>query len=37
MEELLKNFTEWVKDCEGDLFYIFDEIDEAIEKFIPKR
>jgi len=33
-EELLLEFIEWAKNCGEDVFYIFDETDEAIQKFL---
>ena len=36
-EELLEEFIEWAKDCGEDVFYIFEETDEAIEKFFEQR
>jgi hypothetical protein len=37
MKELLEEFIEWAKDCGEDAFYIFDDTDEAIEKFMAQR
>jgi hypothetical protein len=36
MEELLQEFIEWAKDCGEDVFYIFNETDEAIERFLKE-
>ena len=37
MEELLKEFIEWARDCGEEASYIFDCEDEAIERFIKER
>lgn len=34
MEELLKIFVNWAYNCGEDSFYIFDNTDEAIERFM---
>lgn len=35
--ELLEEFIEWARDCGEDAFYIFEETDEAIERFMKER
>lgn len=37
MKDLLEEFIDWARDCGEDAFYIFDETDEAIEKFLEQR
>lgn len=37
MEDFLREFIEWAKDCGEDAFYIFDSTDSAIEKFMEQR
>lgn len=37
MEELLEEFIDWARDCGEDVFYIYDETEEAIERFIKQR
>lgn len=37
LKELLEEFIEWARDCGEDAFYIFDETDEAIERFMKQR
>ena len=37
MEELLEEFVDWARDCGEDVFYIFDNTDEAIKKFLSIR
>jgi hypothetical protein len=34
MKDLLTDFIEWAKDCGEDAFYIFENTDEAIERFM---
>lgn len=34
---LLISFIDWAKNCGKDAFYIFDETDEAIEKFLESK
>lgn len=36
-KELIEEFIEWAKDCGEDAFYIFEETDEAIERFMKQR
>jgi hypothetical protein len=36
-KELLEEFIEWAKDCGEEVFYIFDNTDEAIERFMSQR
>lgn len=35
--ELLEEFIYWARDCGEDAFYIFDNMDEAIERFLKQR
>ena len=37
IDELVKEFIEWAKDCGEDVFYIFDNTDEAIKQFLKQR
>ena len=36
LKDLLEEFIDWAKDCGEDAFYIFEETDEAIEKFLEQ-
>jgi hypothetical protein len=36
-KELLQEFIDWAKDCGEDVFFIFEETDEAIERFMKER
>ena len=33
MEEIIKDFIDWAKDCGQDVYYVFDNTDEAIEEY----
>ena len=35
--ELLEEFIDWARDCGEDAWYIFDNTDEAIERFMAQR
>ena len=35
--ELLEEFIEWAKDCGEDAWYIFDNTEEAIDRFFKQR
>ena len=35
--ELLKEFIEWARDCGEDVFYIFDNPEEAIDEFLVQK
>ena len=37
LTDLLEEFIDWARDCGEDAFYIFDNTDEAIEKFLKQR
>lgn len=37
IKEELKNFVDWARDCGEDVFYIFEETDEAIERFFEEN
>ena len=37
IEELLREFTDWLENCGEDAFYVFDNTDEAINKFLEER
>ncbi len=37
MKDILKEFAEWLADCGEDVFYLFDNTDEAIERFLKER
>ncbi len=34
IKQYLHDFVEWLGDCGEDAFYVFDNTDEAIEKFL---
>ncbi len=36
-KDFLKEFAEWLADCGEDAFYLFDNTDEAIERFLKER
>lgn len=37
MKELLEEFIEWAKENSPDAWYIYEETDEAIERFLAQR
>ena len=37
IKDLLEEFVDWAKDCGEDAWYIFDNTEEAIERFIKQR
>lgn len=37
MEDILKEFIEWARDCGEDAFYIFEYTDDAVEKFLKEK
>lgn len=37
MKDLLEEFIEWAKDCGEDALYIFEQTDEAIQRFFEER
>jgi len=37
MEEIIKEFIEWATNCGEDAFYIFENSEEAIDRFIKQR
>lgn len=37
MKELLKEFIDWAMNCGEDAFYIFENPDESINRFISER
>ncbi len=37
MKEILKEFAEWLESCGEDAWYLFDNTDEAIERFLKER
>lgn len=37
MRDLLEEFVDWAKDCGEDAFYIFDDTEEAIVRFLKER
>jgi hypothetical protein len=37
LKELLEEFIDWARDCGEDAFYVFDETEEAIERFMKQR
>lgn len=36
-KDLLEEFIDWAKDCGEDAFYVFDNTDEAIDRFLKER
>jgi len=36
-KELLKEFVDWAKDCGEDVWYVFDNTEEAIDAFLNQR
>lgn len=36
-EKLLQEFIDWARDCGEEVFYIFDDTEEAIERFMKER
>lgn len=36
-KDLLEEFVDWAKDCGEDAWYIFDNTEEAIERFLKQR
>lgn len=37
LKDLIQEFIDWARDCGEDAFYIFENADEAIEKFFQQR
>ena len=37
IKDLLEEFADWAKDCGEDAWYIFDNTEEAIERFLKQR
>lgn len=37
MKKIVNEFVEWARECGEDALYIFDNTDEAIEKFLKQR
>jgi len=37
IKDLLEEFVDWAKDCGEDVYYIFDNTEEAIERFLNQR
>lgn len=36
-KELLKEFIEWASNCGEEVFYIFEETEQAIEEFLKYK
>ena len=36
-KELLEEFIEWARDCGEDVFYLFENTEEAIKRFDKQR
>lgn len=36
-KELLEEFIDWARDCGQDVWYVFDNTEEAIEEFLKQR
>lgn len=37
IKDLLEEFVDWAKDCGEDAWYIFDNTEEAIKRFLNQR
>ncbi len=37
IKDLLEEFVDWAKDCGEDAWYIFDNTEEAIARFLKQR
>lgn len=37
LKELLEEFIDWARDCGEDVFFVFEETDEAIERFMKQK
>lgn len=37
MEKILKEFIEWAKDCGEDAWYIYENTDEAIDRYLKEK
>ncbi len=37
LEVILEEFIDWARNCGEDVFYIFENTDEAIKKFLAQR
>lgn len=37
MKELLQEFIDWAAGCGEDAFYVFDESEQAITRFLAQR
>lgn len=37
IKDLLEEFVDWAKDCGENAWYIFDNTEEAIERFLKQR
>ena len=37
IKDLLEEFVDWAKDCGEDAWYIFDNTEEAIKRFLKQR
>jgi hypothetical protein len=37
IKDLLEEFIDWAKDCGEDVWYIFENTEEAIERFLKQR
>ena len=36
-KELLEDFIDWARDCGQEVWYVFDNTEEAIEEFLKQR
>lgn len=36
-KELLEEFIDWARDCGQEVWYVFDNTEEAIEEFLKQR
>lgn len=37
IKDLLEEFVDWAKNCGEDAWYIFENTDEAIKRFLKER
>lgn len=37
IKDILQEFVEWAKDCGEEVFYIFEDTEEAVERFLKQR
>lgn len=37
MKKILEEFIEWAKNCGEDAWYIYEQTDEAIERYLKEK